>query len=136
MVQDKIQNVRLDIVGDGEFATYLKLCERIWHKVSFVGRVEKDKLDCIYSMADLGVIASYTEQCSYVMIEMMMRGIPLVATSVAGVNEMVGSSYPFRVNISQEEICSINVEILAQQMITALSLNLLEKKILKIIYHL
>lgn len=131
IVQDKIQNVRLVIVGDGEFATYLKLCERIWHKVSFVGRVEKDKLDCIYSMADLGVIASYTEQCSYVMIEMMMRGIPLVATSVAGVNEMVGPSYPFRVNISQEEICSINVEILAQQMITALSLNLLEKKSVK-----
>lgn len=123
MVLNKMQAVRLLIVGDGKYDPYLALCKGMWAKVSFVGRVGKEQLNDLYSIADLGVIASYTEQCSYVAIEMMMRKIPLIATSVDGVDEMVGSRYPYKINVPEDRICCVDAEELAKQMVRVLGLD-------------
>ena len=42
-----------------------------------------------YQVADVGVMLSTHEQCSYVGMEMMMIDIPLVATTSTGLKEMV-----------------------------------------------
>lgn len=39
-------------------------------------------------MADIGIFSSYAEQCSYVGIEMMMHGLPIVASDSYGVRNM------------------------------------------------
>lgn len=36
---------------------------------------------------------SFAEQCSYVAIEMMMHGLPLIASTSTGLNEMVEEGY-------------------------------------------
>lgn len=79
----------LVIAGDGEYANYLKECEGMRSNIIFTGRLPQDQLYCYYQVTDLGVMPSKHEQCSYVAIEMMMHGIPLIASDSTGLNEMV-----------------------------------------------
>lgn len=88
-VLKKDSNCRLIIAGDGIFKTYIESTTGMWVKITFVGRVEKNELNKLYNIADIGIMASKHEQCSYSAIEMMMHGIPLVATSSPGLMEMI-----------------------------------------------
>lgn len=56
--------------------------------ISLHGSVERDELITLYRRADIGVIASLQEQCSYVAIEMCMMGLPIITTAVDGLDEM------------------------------------------------
>ncbi|MDR2917344.1 MAG: glycosyltransferase [Tannerella sp.] len=57
-------------------------------KITFTGQIPKDKLHEWYRIADIGVLASYWEQCSYTGIEMMMYGLPVVASDGFCVGDM------------------------------------------------
>lgn len=65
----------LVIVGDGDFTKYMALINGLWAKVSFVGKLKFDQLAAFYQIADVGVMPSFHEQCSYVAIEMMRFGL-------------------------------------------------------------
>lgn len=80
---------RLLIVGEGDFSYYINKCSDCWGKISFLGKLQKEKLFAIYRIADVGVLPSMHEQCSYVAIEMMMLGIPLIVSTSTGLREMV-----------------------------------------------
>jgi glycosyltransferase involved in cell wall biosynthesis len=84
-----IPNCRLMIAGNGAFDEYMKDCEDIWMHITWTGRLDRVKLYELYSIADIGVMPSFHEQCSYVAIEMMMHGVPLVANTSTGLHEMV-----------------------------------------------
>ena len=79
---------RFIIAGSGAFDLHLKECEDIWMNVIWTGMISKDNLYELYSVADIGLIPSFNEQCSYVAIEMMMYGLPIIGTHV-GMGEMV-----------------------------------------------
>lgn len=81
--------IRLVIIGDGDFSVYLRECSPYWNKITFTGRLNKDELYQFYQIADIGVMLSLHEQCSYVAIEMMMFGLPIVTTDTTGLNEMI-----------------------------------------------
>ena len=82
-------DVALTVAG-----TYSKENQRIYHAqypflyIQFVGKVSMLKLMDLYVHADIGLIASLQEQCSYVAIEMMMFGLPIVTTDVDGLGEI------------------------------------------------
>lgn len=80
---------KLLIVGDGNYGKYLKECADLWTRVIFTGKVEKEQLYAFYQIADVGVLPSFHEQCSYVGIEMLMHGLPLIGTDGGGLKEMV-----------------------------------------------
>jgi glycosyltransferase len=80
---------RLIIVGNGSYDIYLKECKNNWMQIHFTGKLDKEKLYELYSIADIGVMPSFHEQCSYVAIEMMMHGIPLIASNSTGLKEMI-----------------------------------------------
>lgn len=86
---NKIDSCRLVIIGDGCFSYFLKLCDPIWSKVTFIGKIDMNTLYDLYKIADVGVLLSYHEQCSFVAIEMMMHGIPLIVSTSTGLSEMV-----------------------------------------------
>ena len=69
-------------VGDGFYSYYLNSCNPTWNKITFTGKLNKEDLYKLYQIADIGVLPSFHEQCSYVAIEMMMYGIPLVASKM------------------------------------------------------
>lgn len=82
-----INNVRLVIAGnanDFDWSPYLS----VMTKITYLGHVDKNTLFKVYQMADIGVIPSYTEQCSYVGLEMMSYKIPIVASNGLGVRNM------------------------------------------------
>lgn len=67
---------------------YQKVCNR----VIFLGHIPFTELLEWYQIADIGAVPSYTEQCSYAGIEMLMSGLPIVASDGFGVRDMFKNS--------------------------------------------
>lgn len=82
-------NCILFIIGDGDFARYLQESKALHCKILFTGKLDKKELYSYYQIADVGIMLSKHEQCSFVAIEMMMHGIPILATDSTGLDEMV-----------------------------------------------
>jgi glycosyltransferase len=82
-------NSRLIVVGDGNYSVPLRECKNIWSKVTFTGVLDKNDVYKLYQIADIGVLPSFHEQCSFVALEMMMHGLPLIVTNAIGNGETV-----------------------------------------------
>ncbi len=94
----------LIIVGDGDYSTYLNECNKFWEKITFTGRIEQEELYKFYQIADVGVMPSTHEQCSYVAIEMMMFGLPMILSTSTGLSEMLaGENRQYRVPAKEIE---------------------------------
>lgn len=87
------KNIHLLLVGNGDYDRLLCECEDIWQHITFTGNIKKQKIYQLYRQVDIGILPSFNEQCSYVMIEMMMHGLPVVATDSTGLSEMVEEGY-------------------------------------------
>ena len=121
----KNTDYHLVIAGDGNYPVYLKECNDIWHKITFTGRLDKNELYRYYQLADIGVMPSTHEQCSYVAIEMMMFGLPVVASDSTGLSEMFSgqnSRYKIKVKENNDNV-SLSPVILKNKIIAALSNN-------------
>lgn len=88
-VLKKNKNCKLILAGDGEFVTNMQFGSEIWNKVIFTGKLPTEQLYNLYQIADMGVMPSMHEQCSYVAIEMMMHSIPIIGSDSTGLDEMV-----------------------------------------------
>lgn len=64
------------------------LSKHITSNLSYLGHVTQDELTSLYHIADVGLLPSYTEQCSYTAIEMMMFGLPIVCSNGNGLRSM------------------------------------------------
>jgi glycosyltransferase len=107
LVLTKMSNVRLLIAGNGNYDLCLKNSKNIWSKVVFTGKVEKFQLYEFYQIADIGIMPSFTEQCNYVMIEMMMHGIPIIGTDSSGLREMIENKkngYKLKYKETEEDV--------------------------------
>lgn len=118
-VLDVHPHARLILAGDGSFNTYLKECSGIHSRITFIGKVDKEELYQYYRIADVGVMPSFHEQCSYVGIEMMMHGLPLIGTDSTGLGEMIADELKVELDESQEE--QLSVELLTNKIISVLS---------------
>lgn len=83
------KNIRLIAAGGGDIPGYLKKIDGYWSKITFTGFLEKDRLSKLYAIADVGVVPSMYEEFGYVAVEMMMRGLPVVANRTTGLAEIV-----------------------------------------------
>ena len=113
------ENGHFIIAGNGLFDTYMKECEDIWTHVTWTGLINRDKLYDLYSIADIGIMPSFHEQCSFVAIEMMMHGIPLISSTSTGLKEMIidretGLHIPV---IEYDDRAEIDTELLAEKML-------------------
>lgn len=98
------QDVHLIMVGDGCMDLIKGEAEDIVSHITFTGRISKKKVYRLYRVADIGVLPSLYEQCSYVIIEMMMHGIPIIATDTSGLDEMLDDGCGgYKVSIKQFE---------------------------------
>lgn len=120
-VVEKIPNSYLVIVGDGNYANYLKECKYYWSKIVFTGRLDKEDLYKFYQIADIGVMPSMHEQCSYVAIEMLMFNIPLVISTTTGLNEVLDDELNKIKAVEEGENVTISTEDLAETIINCLN---------------
>ncbi|NDV57808.1 TIGR04157 family glycosyltransferase [Bacteroides sp. 519] len=88
-----VLNTNLDahllIAGEGDFNKWISEINDCWTKVSFTGRLDKKKLYELYNIANLGVICSTHEEFGFVAIEMMMHGLPIIASNTGGLAEII-----------------------------------------------
>lgn len=84
---DNPNKYHLLIAGSGEYDKYLMLTN-MRTNISFLGFLQKDKLHKLYQICDIGIMPSFHEQCSYVAIEFMMYGVPLIHSASTGLKEM------------------------------------------------
>lgn len=85
LILKQIPNVRLIIAGAIDKIDYQ---EDISSKITYLNHINQDHLKKWYRISDIGVISSYSEQCSYTGIEMMQAGLPIVASDGFGVRDM------------------------------------------------
>ena len=120
---------RLVMVGDGDIAGMLKKIPNIVTRITFTGKQDKKSLYQWYCMADIAVFPSYYEECSYVGIEMLMHGLPVIASDGYAVKNMFNSHNALIASIgSWNEATSFSLE-LSDEILTLLqSDELLIKK--------
>lgn len=116
-IVEKHQDVHLTFVGDGNFGQYLPMCEDVWDRVTFTGKLPHEKLEPFFHKATIGVLPSFNEQCSYTAIEMMAHGIPLIATDSTGLGEMMTLTPKNMLHIDEKDFDpDLFAEQLAQKM--------------------
>jgi colanic acid/amylovoran biosynthesis glycosyltransferase len=85
-------DVTLTLVGDGPRRPAL---ERLAHRhgvadrVRFTGRVGQDDIGAHYAAADVFCLSSFAEGVPVVLMEAMASGIPVVATRINGIPELI-----------------------------------------------
>lgn len=95
----KQEKFRLIFCGKGDFDI---VCKHIKHysNVTFSGNIDKNQLFDFYNMADVGVVPSYFDQCSYTVIEMMANKLPVIISDVVGLNELIDKFSGLKTKIS------------------------------------
>ena len=91
-LREKHAELRLRLVGDGpvresleEIATELRISDA----VTFAGRLPEDETLAEIARADLLVLPSFLEGLPIVLMEAMAVGIPVIASRVAGIPELI-----------------------------------------------
>ena len=88
-----IEEATLVMVGSGEMLPFLKMQAKflgIEDRVIFLGYIEDSKLPEVFRMADIFVLPSVTSEAfGIVVLEAMASGVPVIATNVGGIPEIV-----------------------------------------------
>lgn len=116
LVRQVYPNAILTVAGDGKFRPDLeRLCASLGLTavVRFVGAQSRSRLPELYAEADLVVIPSLSEIFPYVALEAAATGIPVVATNVGGIPEILGDGAFL--------VPPMDPEALAEGILTALS---------------
>ena len=105
---DSYDDIHFVLAGNGEFGDYLPMCKHFLNRVSFTGNMNKDDLQKLYHLSEIGVVPSKWEIFGYVPIEMMHSKLPVVATNVPGMNEIFSqyesNNYFVNVELSGDEL--------------------------------
>lgn len=102
-------NTHLILAGDGDYSRWLKEAENCWTKITFTGRLDKNKISELYQIADIGVVCSIHEEFGLVALEMMMNKIPVIAGDTGGLSEIFenninGIKIPIRVTQGKRKL--------------------------------
>ena len=89
VVKCSSESIKLIIVGNMDLSELIKSNQETLSRITIMGFLEKEVLLKIYKIADLGIIPSAYEQCSYAAIEMMQNKLLVLSSDVDGLGEMV-----------------------------------------------
>jgi len=92
IVHQKIPDIKLVIVGDGTERPILEKRVReldLNECIQFLGQVSQEKMPDIMHQADILVLPSLSEGFPTVILEAMAGGLPIIATSVRGIPDII-----------------------------------------------
>ena len=88
----EVPGARLTLAGDGAERASLEARAAelgVAHAVRFLGAVEHDRMTSLYDEADVFCLPSFAEGVPVVLMEAMAMKVPVVATEIMGVPELV-----------------------------------------------
>ncbi|HQG37245.1 MAG TPA: glycosyltransferase family 4 protein [Bacteroidales bacterium] len=91
-------NLRLVLIGQGEIAECQKRMKTSFGKVNFPGFLSKELLMSFYHIADMGIAPSVYDHCPYTILEMMASRIPIIASRISGLNEILDDNQCLFIN--------------------------------------
>ena len=106
-----IPNCWLMIAGSIDNASISVIEDCVRTHILILGVLSKERLYELYQMADIGIVSSYYEQCSYTGIEMQMFGLPIVVSNSFGVRCMFNETNAMIYKIHQDNPKSTIVEL-------------------------
>lgn len=118
------------IVGDGPLKQKLEAEYSHMKNVNFLGKIEaRDKLYNVYYNSDVLVIPSEGEGMPTVLIEGMACGLPIIATNLPGIKEVVNSDFCWLVKPRNETEISEALKELSKNrvLLRAMSLESLKE---------
>ncbi len=121
------ENHKLHLVIAGQMFNlndYVKYTPDSCTHITYTGLIGKERLNEWYEIADVGLLPSYTEQCSYTGMELMARGKLIVATDGNNLLDMFTSDMALLAHIDITNKTAMNFEKqLARQLAHALALD-------------
>ena len=91
ILKEKISGVKIILGGEGEIKNARKFCceKGVEDTVQFYGWVQGEDKIGLFKQATCFVLPSYRELQSVSVLEALAAGLPIVATDISGINEMV-----------------------------------------------
>lgn len=99
IVLKSVPNCKLVIAGAIDNKLIGTIKSLYGKNIIILGSIAKQDLYKWYCIADIGLMPSYYEQCSYSGIEMKMFGLPIIASNGFGIKQMFNSENSIIVNI-------------------------------------
>ena len=88
LLLNKLPDCRLVIAGNGDYEELIRESKAFSSNINYLGFIPFADLVTLYKEASIGVIPSLEEHCSYVALEMLFSGLPVVATCLGGLKEI------------------------------------------------
>ncbi len=90
----KNDNLRLAIVGSGKYKNKLENMANSDKRITFYGEISNDDIGGCYNKSDILVVPSiWNEVFGIVILEAFRAGIPVVASRIGGITEVVKNNY-------------------------------------------
>lgn len=116
--------IRLIVAGlTMSYQDYTAHLKRSISHVTFTGLIPRESVYKWYRAADIGVLPSYTEQCSYTGLEMMASRLLVVSTNGNGICDMFDEDCALIVDAKEETMSTNLIDVLRK----ALTINSKEK---------
>lgn len=79
----------LIIAGSGNYDELLSQIRSLAKNIIFTGFIAQNKLFELYSLSDLGIVPSRHEESGYVVLEMMLHKLPVIANNTTGLTDKI-----------------------------------------------
>jgi glycosyltransferase len=135
---EKHEHLKLVLIGQGDVNECQRKLGSSFGRVIYTGFLEKRLLKSFYNIADIGIVPSKNEQCSYTVLEMMANRVPIIASRINGLDEILNDNSCLFVNpvITQEGEITLNIDDLAEAMVKLASEKGLRKQLSESAYKI
>lgn len=109
LLSRELRDFRLIVCGKGDFDTVLRhMPATLRSHVNFVGHLGKEELSHYLAIADVCVVPSLMEQCSYAALEAVYANVPLIVSNIPGLREL---SYPHNKYMINHKMLPSRIEV-------------------------
>jgi glycosyltransferase involved in cell wall biosynthesis len=114
------QNLKLVLLGQGNIQECQKKLNTSFGKVTYTGFLSRELVTSFYMAADIGIVPSIYDHCPYTVLEMMANKIPLIASRINGLNEILDDNKCMFVDpvLSDAGDVSFNIDELSSAILT------------------
>lgn len=114
------QNLKLVLLGQGNILDCQNKLKSSFGKVIYTGFQCQELVTSFYQVADIGIVPSIYDHCPYTVLEMMANKVPLIASRINGLDEILDDYQCMFVNpvLSDEGDVSFIINELSEAILT------------------